>query len=84
MRSVSGTQAPPPSIVFHTPPATPAAYMVLELVGSMRMARVRPPILPGPSGVQAPREAVEVASGTAESGALDDIVAPGGGRSLPP
>src|SRR3989304_5870203 len=56
MRSVSGAQVAPASVVFHTPPATPAAYMVLltAKLGSITRPRVRPPMLPGPSAVQLP------------------------------
>src|SRR3989304_8428049 len=57
IRSASGAQVVPPFVVFHTPPATPAAYIVVGVVGSIRIARVRPPMLPGPSWVHAPREA---------------------------
>src|SRR3972149_5963865 len=56
MRSVSGAQVAPASVVFHTPPATPAAYMVLLTAkfGSITRPRGRPPMLPGPSAGQLP------------------------------
>jgi hypothetical protein len=54
MRSWSGAQDAPPFVDFHTPPATPAAYMTFASVGSMRIALVRPPMFPGPSAVHVP------------------------------
>src|ERR1051325_12000733 len=54
MKSSRADQLAPASVDFQTPPATPAAYIVLGVTGSMMMARVRPPTLPGPSGCQVP------------------------------
>src|ERR1700755_1525648 len=54
MKSLSGDHEAPPFVDFQTPPATPAAYIVWGLTGSMMMARVRPPTLPGPSGCHVP------------------------------
>src|SRR4051794_9111306 len=53
-KSLSGSHAPPPLVVFQTPPATPAAYITSGLTGSMTSARVRPPTLPGPSDCHVP------------------------------
>src|SRR2546425_10995404 len=58
--SVRAAHDVPPLVVFHTPPATPAAYIVFGVVGSMTMARVRPPTLPGPRAVQDPRNEAAV------------------------
>ena len=44
----SGVQLAPASVDFHTPPATPPAYMTFGLPGSMMSARVRPPWFEGP------------------------------------
>src|SRR3954468_24455443 len=54
MKSLRGAQDAPPFVVFQTPPATPAAYIVLGVTGSIISARVRPPTLPGPSPCQVP------------------------------
>src|SRR5262245_22949107 len=66
--SSRGVQEVPELVVFQTPPAIPAAYIVAGVDGSMRIRRVLPPMLPGPSDVQ-----VESASGGGGAG--------GGGRS---
>src|SRR5262247_1448338 len=52
IKSAIGVHDCPPLVVFQTPPETPAAYITLASCGLIRIARVRPPILPGPSGVQ--------------------------------
>src|SRR5437588_11426948 len=52
IRSYTGDQLCPPSSVRHTPPPALPAHMVLGMVGCTTMARVRPPMLPGPSDVQ--------------------------------
>src|SRR5436190_10035291 len=49
-KSAIGRQVRPASFDFHTPPATPAANIKFGWRRSMTRARVRPPILPGPSG----------------------------------
>ena len=54
MSSSVGSQLAPLSVVFHTPPATAAAYIVLGVEGLMTMARVRPPMLPGPRALHVP------------------------------
>src|SRR5258708_3918785 len=74
IRSASGAQEAPPFVVFHTPPATPAAYIVVGVVGWISVARVRPPMLPGPSPVQAPRAAAAMSEGS---------IALCGGRGIP-
>src|SRR5690242_20380930 len=51
-RSPAADQDVPPVVVFQTPPAAPAAYIVPGELGSMTMARVRPPMLPGPRKLQ--------------------------------
>src|SRR5258708_40296671 len=56
IRSLVACQCAPPSLVRNTPPETAAAYMVLGSWGSMSSARVRPPMLPGPSDVQVPSD----------------------------
>src|SRR5258706_9851488 len=48
-RSSSGLHESPASVDFHTPPATPAAYITSGVFGSIKIERVRPPMLPGPS-----------------------------------
>src|SRR6266404_5661140 len=48
-RSSSALHESPASVDFHTPPATPAAYMISGVFGSIKIERVRPPMLPGPS-----------------------------------
>src|SRR6185436_15526865 len=48
-----GRHVVPLSSLFQTPPDTPAAKSVVGIVGWKRTTRVRPPMLPGPSGVQA-------------------------------
>src|SRR5688572_7630855 len=53
--SPSGRQVVPLSSLFHIPPETPAANNVVGIVGWKRTTRVRPPMFPGPSGVQASR-----------------------------
>src|SRR5215216_2078842 len=53
-KSPTGVQDAPASVVFHTPPATPPAYMMFELAGLIIRARVRPPIFPGPNCDHAP------------------------------
>ena len=50
-----GRQVMPLSSLFQTPPDTPAANSVVCTIGWKRTTRVRPPMLPGPSGVQASR-----------------------------
>src|ERR1035438_2676484 len=52
MKSFSGNHAAPLLVVFQTPPSTPPHHMMLVDVGCTRIARTRPPILPGPSQVQ--------------------------------
>ena len=53
--SPTGAQLAPLFVVLKTPPATPAAYQVVPApVGSTTIARVRPPMLPGPRLVQVP------------------------------
>src|SRR5689334_13614849 len=47
-KSARGAQLTPPLVLFQTPPATPAAYMIRGSVGWMSRARVLPPTLPGP------------------------------------
>src|SRR5437016_3414121 len=44
----------PALVDLHTPPPAAEANIVFGFVGSMTIARVRPPMLPGPSGVQPP------------------------------
>src|SRR5438874_5612504 len=53
MKSARGAQVAPPLIVFQMPPATDPIHIILVLVGWMTIARVRPPMLPGPSHFQA-------------------------------
>ena len=54
--SPTGAQLAPLFVVLKTPPATPPAYQVAPgPVGSITIARVRPPMLPGPTLVQVPR-----------------------------
>src|SRR5262245_8390748 len=55
-RSPSALQDLPEFVLFHTPPATPAAYKMLGSFGLINSARVRPPILPGPSAVHEPND----------------------------
>src|SRR5215471_4525777 len=55
-RSPRALQDLPEFVLFHTPPATPAAYMLLGSTGSINSARVRPPMLPGPNAVQEPND----------------------------
>src|SRR5205809_512140 len=62
-RSLSGFQLAPPSVVFHTPPPTAPAYIVLGSSGRTMKLRVRPPILPGPSGCHVPRAASRAGMG---------------------
>src|SRR5262245_29543855 len=54
MESVSGTHDAPPLDLFQTPPTTPPAYIGVGVRGSIRMDRVLPPMLPGPSGDHEP------------------------------
>src|SRR5258708_37671029 len=74
IRSASGAQEAPTFVVFHTPPATPAAYIGVGVVGWISVARERPPMLPGPSPVQAPSAAAAMSEGS---------IAPHGGRGIP-
>src|SRR5258706_10542543 len=53
-KSVTACHDAPPSTVFQTPPETAPAYMTLESCGSIRSARVRPPMLPGPRNCHDP------------------------------
>jgi hypothetical protein len=55
IRSDVGDQVLPLSVVFQTPPATPAAYMVAGVSGSINRARVRPAMLSGPRKVHVGR-----------------------------
>src|SRR5690348_10773361 len=52
MKSLSGNQLAALLVDFQTPPSTPPAHKMLVFEGCTRMARTRPPILPGPSQVQ--------------------------------
>src|SRR4051794_13381851 len=54
MKSLRGDHEAPAFVDFQTPPATPAAYIVLGVTGSTISARVRPPTLPGPSDCHVP------------------------------
>src|ERR1041384_5816780 len=49
-----GFQMPPAFVVFKSPPAPPAAYIGSGVTGSIMIARVRPPTLPGPNDCQVP------------------------------
>src|SRR6185295_4919038 len=53
-KSFKGDHELPAFVVFHTPPATPAAYIVSVSTGSITSARVRPPTLPGPIDCHVP------------------------------
>src|SRR5215471_20179636 len=53
-KSLIGLQLEPASVLFHRPPSTPAMNIVFGLPGWKRSTRVRPPTLPGPSGVHVP------------------------------
>src|SRR4029450_8133984 len=55
-RSPNAIQDFPELVLFQTPPATPAAYITVGSTGLIKNARVRPPMLPGPSGVQVPSD----------------------------
>src|SRR5262249_38501883 len=55
IRSATGFHEAAPSALFQIPPPTPPAYMILGEVGSISMARVLPPTLPGPRLVHEPR-----------------------------
>src|SRR5215831_19193476 len=55
VRSVNGVHDTPVFVVFQTPPATPAAYIVLGVLGLITIALVRPPMLPGPRWVHEPK-----------------------------
>ena len=54
MKSSTGAHAAPLLVVFQMPPPTLPANHVLVVVGWIAMARVRPPMLPGPSQVHEP------------------------------
>src|ERR1017187_3936425 len=54
-KSLKGDQVVPPVVVFQIPPATPAVYMVVGVVGSISKARTRPPMFPGPRFAQLER-----------------------------
>src|SRR5689334_7429150 len=47
-----GVHEAPPLVDFQMPPATPATHIRSLFLRSIRIARVRPPMLPGPSGDQ--------------------------------
>src|SRR3954453_6121223 len=76
MKSSTGAHALPPSSVRHTPPPTLPAQMALVVLGCTTIARVRPPMLPGPSPTQPP-----AAPGPGRAPARPPPPAPrGGGR----
>src|SRR5215218_7846163 len=52
IRSSTGAQLPPPSSVRQTPPPALPAHILEGLAGWITIARVRPPMFPGPSAVQ--------------------------------
>src|SRR5215472_13024159 len=52
IKSSTGVHEAPPLSVLHTPPPTLPAHMVLGTVGCTTIARVRPPMLPGPIDTQ--------------------------------
>ena len=54
MKSATGENDSPPSIVNQMPPDAEPTKMRDELRGSMTMARMRPPTLPGPRKVHCP------------------------------
>src|SRR5215471_1544701 len=59
-RSPNAVHDFPEFVLFHIPPATPAAYIMLGSIGLIKSARVRPPMLPGPKAVHAPNDCVAI------------------------
>src|SRR5260370_29835338 len=81
--SVSGFHVLPPSVVFQTPPPSVPAYIVLGSSGRITSARVRPPILPGPSACQFPTLATLASGRRPACNETDDrIGGPVGGTAI--
>src|SRR5258706_10744536 len=75
-RSPIGCHESPASVLFQTPPATPALYIMLGLAESIKNARVRPPMFPGPKGCQTSKPCCK--TGEAPAGeAPETLVTPG-------
>src|SRR5438045_1315127 len=62
-----GRQVVPSSSLFQIPPDTPAAKIVVGTAGWNFTTRVRPPMLPGPSGVHASSTAVALLASLSDS-----------------
>ena len=52
IKSFTTLQFAPESVLFQMPPVTLPTHIVVVVVGCIRIARMRPPILPGPRDVQ--------------------------------
>ena len=73
--SPTGAQLAPLFVVLKTPPATPPAYQVAPApVGSITIARVRPPMLPGPTLVQVPRFGLAVPTSPPRGSSVPEAV----------